>query len=97
MRFSDELPDAFESDGKDDPDLEAELDEAFPLGDGTVEVEAVVVCPYCGERVEIGLDPGSGNSQDYVEDCQVCCRPWRVSVFYDEEGRADVSLTALDD
>jgi hypothetical protein len=97
MRFSDELPDAFDSDGTEDPDLEAELDEAFPLGDGTVEVEAAVVCPYCGETVEIGLDPGSGNSQDYIEDCQVCCRPWRVSVFYDEEGRADVSLAALDD
>ena len=97
MRFSDELPDAFESDGSDDPDLEAELDESFPLGDGTVEVEAVVICPYCGESVEIGLDPGSGNSQDYIEDCEVCCRPWRVMVFYDEEGRADVSLAALDD
>ena len=97
MRFSDELPDAFESDGTDDPDLEADLDESFPLGDGTVEVEALVICPYCGESVEIGLDPGSGNSQDYIEDCQVCCRPWRVMVFYDEEGRADVSLAALDD
>ena len=97
MRFSDELPDAFESDGADDPDLEAELDESFPLGDGTIEVEAVVVCPYCGESVEIGLDPGSGNSQDYVEDCQVCCRPWRVMVSYDEEGRADVSIASLDD
>ena len=97
MRFSDELPDAFESDGTDDPNLEADLDESFPLGDGTVEVEALVICPYCGESVEIGLDPGSGNSQDYIEDCQVCCRPWRVMVFYDEEGRADVSLAALDD
>ncbi len=97
MRFSDELPDAFESDGTNDPELEAELDETFPLGDGTVEVEATVVCPYCGESVEIGLDPGSGNAQDYVEDCQVCCQPWRVTVHYDEEGRADVSLTALDE
>ncbi len=97
MRFSDDLPDAFESDGTDDSELEAELDESFPLGDGTVDVEASVVCPYCAETVEIGLDPGSGNAQDYVEDCQVCCRPWRVTVSYDEEGRADVSLTALDD
>lgn len=97
MRFSDELPDAFESDGTNDPELEAELDESFPLGDGTVEVEATVVCPYCGESVEIGLDPGSGNAQDYVEDCQVCCQPWRVTVLYDEKGCADVSLTALDE
>lgn len=97
MRFSDELPDAFRSDGTDDPDLEADLDEAFPLGDGTAEMDAVVACPYCGESVEIALDPGSGNSQDYIEDCEVCCRPWAVSVFYDDAGHATVSLTALDD
>lgn len=97
MRFSDELPDAFNSDGTDDPELEAELDESFPLGDGTAEMEAVVICPYCGESVEIGLDPGSGSVQDYVEDCQVCCRPWRVSLFYDESGQASVSLSALDE
>jgi hypothetical protein len=24
-------------------------DDEFPLGDGTVETEATVVCPYCGE------------------------------------------------
>lgn len=101
MRFSEDLPDAFDSDGTDDPELEAELeaelDEEFPLGDGTAEMDAVVMCPYCGESVEIGLDPGSGNAQDYVEDCQVCCQPWRVSLFYDEEGHAHVSLAALDD
>jgi hypothetical protein len=97
MRFSDDLSDAFESDGTDDTQLEAELDEEFPLGDGAAAMEALVVCPYCGEAVEIGLDPGSGNTQDYVEDCQVCCRPWRVTVSYDVEGQADVRLTALDD
>ena len=36
------------------------LDEEFPLGDGTADTAAVVRCPYCGETVEIGLDPGSG-------------------------------------
>ena len=97
MRFSDDLSGAFESDGTNDPELEAELDEEFPLGDGTAEMDALVVCPYCGESVEIGLDPGSGNVQDYVEDCQVCCQPWRVSLFYDDAGHATVSLTALDD
>ena len=56
MRFSDDLSDAFESDGTDDTELEAELDEEFPLGDGTAAMDAVVACPYCGENVEIALD-----------------------------------------
>ncbi len=72
------------------------LEEIFPLGDGTTETEATVVCPYCGEAVDIGLDPGSGSFQEYVEDCQVCCQPWHVTVHYRDDGSADVSVEALE-
>ena len=78
-------------------DDEVDLDEEFPEGDGTAQTEATVVCPYCSEEVEIALDPGSGPSQMYVEDCEVCCQPWRVSVSYDEEGVAEVEVVALDE
>ena len=74
---------------------EHELDEEFPLGDGTADLEAVVECPYCGESIEITLDPGSGPEQEYVEDCEVCCQPWRVVVQYDEDGHAEVSVSPL--
>lgn len=36
-------------------------------------------CPYCGEPLEISIDP-SAESQSYVEDCQVCCAPFVVTV-----------------
>jgi len=72
-----------------------ELDVEFPLGDGTADLEAVVDCPYCGESIELTLDPGSGPEQDYVEDCEVCCQPWQVSVRYDEQGHADVTVSPL--
>src|SRR3954466_2896289 len=68
--------------------------EEFPAGDGTVETGATGLCPYCGEINEINLDPGSGNHQEYVEDCQVCCRPWRVEVTYLPDGTAEVSVEA---
>jgi len=77
----------------DDPDLDAD----FPLGDGTADTTAVVHCPYCGEPNDIALDPGSGASQEYVEDCQVCCRPWRVRVTYDAEGAGWVDVEAADE
>ena len=50
-----------------------------------------------GESVEITLDPGSGTTQEYIEDCQVCCRPWHVSVTYHEDGSAEVFVDASDD
>ena len=73
------------------------LDDEFPLGDGTADMAGEVTCPYCGESNEIALDPGSGDHQEYIEDCSVCCRPWRVFVSYDAEGAADVSVEAADD
>lgn len=76
-------------------DDSGELEEEFPLGDGTADGEATVICPYCGEAVEITLDPGGGSQQDYVEDCEICCQPWRVSVRYDRVGGAEVDVTAL--
>lgn len=76
--------------GSDDDDL----DEAFALGEGTADTAVTVECPYCGEINEIGLDPGGGSSQEYVEDCQVCCQPWHVVVLYREDGVADVTVNA---
>lgn len=69
------------------------LDDEFPLGDGTADTEASVYCPYCNETVSIALDPGSGAAQQYVEDCPVCCQPWQVEVRYGTDGSARVSLT----
>lgn len=72
------------------------LDEEFPLGDGTADTAAEVHCPYCGQLNEITLDPGNGAAQDYVEDCQICCRPWRVLVNYAPDGGADVMVEPED-
>ena len=64
-------------------------DEMF---DGEVDADTTVSCPYCGETTQISLDYGSGAVQEYVEDCEVCCRPWRVRVRYDRSGAADVTV-----
>jgi hypothetical protein len=71
------------------------LEEEYPLGDGTADATATVRCPHCGEINEIGLDPGSGATQEYVEDCQVCCQSWRVTVQYRNGGEAVVSAEPL--
>jgi hypothetical protein len=38
-----------------------------------------VTCPYCGEEVEIYLEPDVLGT--LVQDCEVCCNPWRVHVY----------------
>ena len=84
------------TDFEDEDWTEEEIDTQFPLGDGTAETETIVHCPHCGEPNEVSLDPGSGNDQEYVEDCQVCCRPWLIYVRYARDGTAEVEVYASD-
>jgi hypothetical protein len=53
--------------------------------------ETRISCPYCGESISILVDD-SLPEQNYVEDCQVCCRPIVLDVAVDLEG--DVAVSA---
>lgn len=48
-----------------------------------MEDSFVVTCPYCGEEAEIYVEPDVFGT--FVQDCEVCCNPWRVRV----SGRGD--------
>jgi hypothetical protein len=76
-------------------EAEDDLDQEFPLGDGTADTATSVTCPYCGELNEIAVDPGSGGDQEYVEDCGVCCQPWRVVVHYAADGSVHAHVEEL--
>jgi hypothetical protein len=52
-----------------------------------------VTCPYCGEDVEIYVEPDVTGS--FIQDCEVCCNPWRVQVLQ-EGGERFVSLARAD-
>lgn len=52
-------------------------------------LEVGVQCPYCWERFILLVD-ASVESQEYVEDCEICCRPIDFSVEIDESGEARV-------
>ena len=82
--------------GPDPLDDELSPDDEFPLGDGTADTRGIVVCPHCGETNEVALDPDSGDVQEYVEDCQVCCKPWRLQVAYGPDGTAEITADVMD-
>jgi hypothetical protein len=50
-----------------------------------------VYCPYCGELIELVIDC-SVAQQNYIEDCEVCCRPIAVNVSIDHEGQVFVNV-----
>lgn len=56
----------------------------------------IIDCPYCGEPIEILVD-ASIPSQQYIEDCQVCCRPITLSVEIGADGEPQVRASGEND
>ncbi len=52
--------------------------------------EASYTCDACGEEIVIPIDLSAGESQEYVEDCPVCCRPNVIHVEIEEGGETRV-------
>ena len=51
--------------------------------------ENTISCPYCGEMITILVD-GSVEEQQYIEDCQVCCRPINIRVTVSADGSCQI-------
>jgi DNA-directed RNA polymerase subunit RPC12/RpoP len=52
--------------------------------------EASYICDSCGEEIVIPIDLSAGDSQQYVEDCPVCCHPNVLWINVDESGEVHV-------
>ncbi len=46
-------------------------------------LEASYTCDSCGEEIVIPVDLSAGATQNYVEDCPVCCRANEIHVKID--------------
>ena len=55
-----------------------------------------IQCPYCWQHIDVALDL-SVDQQEYIEDCQVCCRPIVFEVQVTHDGDSSVSVKSEDD
>jgi hypothetical protein len=58
--------------------------------------EATISCPYCGETISILVDE-SVAEQQYIEDCEVCCRPMDIRVNVPANGSPRVDVRGEND
>ena len=58
-----------------------------------MEGQFVVECPYCGEAVDVYVEADVKGT--FVQDCEVCCNPWRVSV-HDDDGERSLRVSRAD-
>ena len=53
-------------------------------------------CASCGEWNDTSVDESGGRSQQYVEDCQVCCKPNLLQVSFDADAEEFVIHAELE-
>ena len=53
-------------------------------------------CPYCWQPISMVLDL-STSIQDYVEDCEVCCRPMDIKVRVPAPGSLQIDVRREND
>ena len=41
-------------------------------------------CPYCGETLSLAMDSTGGRKQQFVTDCEVCCKPIVIRVEFED-------------
>ena len=58
--------------------------------------EIIIVCPYCGESLDVLVDTSSG-PQQYYEDCSVCCAPILFIVSEDDAGEIIIDVKRDDE
>ena len=59
-------------------------------------INAEVQCPYCWESIDVMVDD-CGESQQYIEDCQVCCRPINFHITVDEYLQVSIRVSSDDE
>lgn len=55
-----------------------------------------LACPYCLEQIEIIIDTTTG-SQEYTEDCEVCCNPILFRITMDGAEVKDIEALREND
>jgi hypothetical protein len=52
-------------------------------------------CPYCWENISMLLD-ASVNTQDYIEDCEVCCNPIQITPVFINSKLISLNIASIE-
>ena len=55
-------------------------------------METTYECVYCGQTNDLYVDLSAGVRQQYVEDCQVCCRPNLITAVLADDDEVVVQV-----
>lgn len=56
--------------------------------------EAEITCPHCFSEITLMVDMSAG-SQQYIEDCQVCCNPLEITITMEDGELLEVTADEI--
>ena len=60
-----------------------------------IELEKYFRCPYCFEEISMVLDDSVSEEQNYIEDCEVCCKPISIRFLISDSEITQFSASRL--
>lgn len=51
-----------------------------------------ISCPYCGEVNFLNIEIGNNSSDEFISDCEICCRSFTVNVHSDLGGELHIEI-----
>ena len=51
-----------------------------------------ITCPVCFETFEIVVDVSEGREQEFIYDCEICCRPIVVKLRISGDGTVSTEV-----
>lgn len=54
--------------------------------------ESRFFCPYCGEENITDIDISAGKAQEFIQDCEVCCRPVEIKLIIGRDGSVNIEI-----
>ena len=55
------------------------------------ESETFFTCPYCFQQISFLLEELFGR-QSYIEDCEVCCNPIKITYLFEDGSLSELSV-----
>ena len=49
-----------------------------------IELEEIYHCPHCGSPNFLMIDYSGGNKQEFVNDCEICCKQILINITVEE-------------
>jgi hypothetical protein len=59
-----------------------------------IEQDYPFSCPHCGVELSARLDPSGGLRQQFIQDCEICCRPIQIFVRFQDGNVEEFSVEA---